>query len=89
LITFLPLVFLSVTVLWADALNIGMYMKFNNTLGNINTTVSVMLLVLVIITLLDSIRVWLQLLKTEKPLGMNTEIKNFCDYNNTKPNINV
>jgi carbon starvation protein len=89
LITFLPLVFLSVTVLWADVLNIGMYMNFNNTLGNINATVSVMLLALVIITLLDSIRVWLQLLKTEKPIGMNTEIKKFSDYSNTKPNINA
>lgn len=87
LVTLVPLSFLSVTVLTAGVLNVGMFFKRGDTLGNINGTVSIVLIVLVIITLLDCIRLWLKLLKTDKPAGMNTEIQNFCVYGETKPNI--
>lgn len=87
LVTLVPLAFLSVTVIWAGYLNILTYFKRGDTLGNVNGTVSIVLIILVVITLLDSIRVWINLFKTEKPIGMNTEIKNFCEYGNTKPNI--
>ena len=87
LVTALPLAFLSVTVITAGIKNIFLFFKRGDTLGNVNGSVSILLIVLVVITLLDSIRVWRELLKTDKPVGMNTEIQNFCDYGNTKPNI--
>jgi carbon starvation protein len=39
----------------------------------LNTVMSVVILVLVAIIIVDNVRVWLQLLKTEGPIGMNTE----------------
>lgn len=87
-VTFAPLSFLSVTVITAGIMNVQMFFKRGDTLGNTNGTVSIILIVLVIITLLDSIRLWLQLLKTDKPVGMNTEISAMsCPVNTTKPNI--
>lgn len=86
-VTFAPLLFLSITVIAAGYMNVAMFYKRGDTLGNINGTVSVILLVLVVITLLDNIRVWLQLLKTDKPVGMNTEIKEYSGYGSTKPTI--
>ncbi|MCX7781001.1 MAG: carbon starvation protein A [Negativicutes bacterium] len=87
LVTLTPLAFLSVTVISAGIMNVGMFFKRGDTLGNINGTVSVVLIVLVVVTLLDCIRVWLNLAKSEKPIGMNTEIKDYCVYNETKPSI--
>lgn len=87
LVTLVPLAFLTVTVIWAGILNVDTYFKRADTLGNVNGTVSVVLIILVVITLLDSIRIWTKLFKTKEPIGMNTEIKNFCEYGNTKPNI--
>jgi carbon starvation protein len=87
-ITFAPLIFLSVTVITAGIMNVQMFFKRGDALGNTNGTVSIVLIVLVIITLLDSIRLWLQLLKSDKPVGMNTEISfQSCPVNTTRPNI--
>ncbi|TCL40050.1 carbon starvation protein [Anaerospora hongkongensis] len=86
-VTAAPLAFLAVTVITAGILNVGMFYRRGDMLGNINGTVSIVLIVLVIITLLDSFRAWNQLLKKDKPEGMNTEIQHVCVYNDTKPNI--
>jgi carbon starvation protein len=86
-VTFAPLVFLTFTVIYAAILNVGMFYKRGDTLGNINGTVSIILIILVVITLLDSIRKWLELLKTTQPVGMNTEIEQVCQFGTTKPNI--
>jgi carbon starvation protein len=87
-ITFAPLIFLSVTVITAGIMNVQMFFKRGDALGNTNGTVSIVLIVLVIITLLASIRLWLQLLKSDKPVGMNTEISfQSCPVNTTRPNI--
>ncbi|WP_371370844.1 carbon starvation protein A [Sporomusa aerivorans] len=87
-VTFAPLIFLSVTVITAGVMNVQMFFKRGDALGNTNGTVSIILIVLVVITLLDSVRLWLQLLKNDKPVGMNTEISfQSCPVNTTKPNI--
>ena len=87
-VTFAPLIFLAVTVIAAGVMNVQMFFKRGDALGNTNGTVSIVLIVLVIITLLDSIRLWLQLLKNDKPVGMNTEISfQSCPVNTTRPNI--
>lgn len=87
-VTFAPLCFLSVTVIAAGIMNVQMFFKRGDALGNTNGTVSIILIVLVVITLLDSIRLWLTLLKTDKPVGMNTEISVLsCPVDTTKPNI--
>ena len=87
LIPGIPLAFLTVTVLAAGSMNVGMFYRRGDMLGNINGTVSIILIVLVVITLLDCIRLWIKLLNTEKPVGMNTEIEHACVYGETKPNI--
>ena len=87
LITFVPMVFLVVTVIAAGIMNVGMFFKRGDLLGNINGTVSIVLIILVVITLIDCARKWLELLKTDKPVGMNTEIQNFCEYGKTQPNV--
>jgi hypothetical protein len=40
---------------------------------------------LVIVTLIDSARKWLELLKTDGPIGMNTEIQDFTQYEVKQP----
>ncbi|BBB92972.1 MAG TPA: carbon starvation protein A [Methylomusa anaerophila] len=86
-ITLAPLSFLSVTVLAAGIMNAQMFLKRGDALGIANGTISIILIVLVIVTLLDSIRVWLSLLKSDKPVGLNTEVGVSCEYGNTKPNL--
>lgn len=87
-VTAAPLAFLAVTVITAGYMNVGMFFKRGDTLGNTNGTVSIVLIILVVITLIDSARKWMELLKTDKPVGMNTEITNFCEYSgNSRPNI--
>lgn len=86
-VTAAPLAFLSVTVITAGVMNVGMFFRRGDSLGATNGTVSVILIILVIITLLDSIRKWMELLKTDKPVGMNTEIKDYCEYNKSGPSI--
>jgi len=72
LVTLVPLIFLSITVLAAGILNISLFFKRNDALGTINGTMSIVLILLVAITLLDCIRKWLQLIRTDKPVGLNT-----------------
>jgi carbon starvation protein len=86
-ITAAPLTFLSVTVLTAGVMNADMFFKRGDGLGNTNGTVSIVLIILVIITLLDSIRKWVELLKIDKPVGMNTDIEPVCQFGETRPNI--
>lgn len=68
-----PMVFLAITVIYAGIMNVGMFFKRGDSLGTINGAVSIVLIVLVVITLLDSIRKWNELLKTDGPVGMNLE----------------
>lgn len=70
-ITLAPLLFLTVTVFNAGILNVGLFLKRNNLLGNINGILSAILLVLVAIILLDSARVWLRILKNSNPQESN------------------
>ncbi|MBP2634242.1 MAG: cstA [Firmicutes bacterium] len=86
LVTFAPLVFLSATVIMAGVMNVQMFFNRGDALGNTNGVLSIVMIILTVITLGDSIRLWLQLLKTEKPIGMDTEISfDACpiDPNNT------
>ncbi len=89
LVTFAPLVFLATTVILAGTMNVQMFFKRGDALGTTNGTVSIVLIILTVVTLADSIRLWLQLLKTDKPVGMNTEITfQSCPIdNNRTPNI--
>lgn len=77
LITAVPLAFLTVTVFMAGFLNVELFFKRHDTLGNINGVMSVVLLVLVAIILVDSCRSWLNLIKLPSPQGLNNrdEIK--------------
>ena len=68
LVTFVPMVFLAVTVLAAGTMNIGVYMKTNSYL---NIFLSVVLITLTVIILIDNFRLWMKLLKKDKPTGMN------------------
>lgn len=75
LICGIPLAFLAVTVISAGYLNIfNLYLPMKSTLGTVNAAVSAILIVLVALVLLDSIRKWNELLKTDKPVGMNTDV---------------
>jgi carbon starvation protein len=73
LITFLPLCFLTATVFTAGFYSISTFYKRGDTLGNINGSITILLLILVGIIVLDSARSWLPLLKTSEPVGLNTE----------------
>lgn len=83
-ITAAPLAFLTVTVVWAGILNIETYSKTGKTL---NEMISIVLIILVGITLIDSLRKWAELLKTNRPIGMNTEVEPVCQFGDTPPNI--
>jgi len=86
-ITFGPLVFLSITVMYAGVLNMFMFYKRGDSLGNINGTVSVILMILVAVTLIDCTRKWLELLKTVKPVGMNIDKHDNCPIGDNNPSI--
>lgn len=75
LISVVPLAFLTVTVFNAGFLNVGLFFKRNDVLGNINGTLSILLLILVAITLIDSLRSWLRLIKAPKPEGLNNSVE--------------
>jgi carbon starvation protein len=70
LITAIPCAFVAITTFAAGIMNIQLYLKRDMML---NTILSVVILVLVTIIIVDNVRVWIGLLKTEKPIGMNTE----------------
>jgi carbon starvation protein len=88
-VTFAPLVFLTATVLLAGIMNVQMFFKRGDTLGNTNAILSIIMIILTVVTLVDSVRLWLKLLKTDKPVGMNTEISfQSCPVDpNRTPNI--
>lgn len=86
-VTLAPLAFLSVTVITAGVMNVSMFLERGDTLGNTNGMISIVLIVLVVITLLDSIRKWTELVKNDKPVGMNTDIQPVCPVGSTKPDI--
>jgi carbon starvation protein len=71
LITAIPCVFVAVTTFTAGIMNIvNIYIPRNMVL---NTVLSIAIIVLVAIIIVDNVRVWMGLLKTEQPIGMNTE----------------
>ena len=87
LVTLVPMAFLAVTVISAGAMNVGIYLKMNSFNGNLNAGFSIVLIAMVVIILLDSIRVWMKLFQTTKPIGMNTEVPAVCQFGETKPTI--
>jgi carbon starvation protein len=70
LVTAVPCAFVSITTFVAGIMNVQMYLARNMML---NAVLSIVIIVLVTIIIVDNVRVWLQLLKTEGPIGMNTE----------------
>jgi carbon starvation protein len=70
LITAVPCAFVSITTFVAGIMNVQMYLARNMML---NAVLSIIIIALVTIIIVDNVRVWMQLLKTEKPIGMNTE----------------
>ncbi len=70
LVTAIPCVFVTVTTFAAGFLNVKMYLARNQML---NAWLSIGIIILVFIIIAENIRVWFQLLKTEKPIGMNDE----------------
>ncbi len=87
LVTLVPLTFLAVTVLTAGYMNVSLYLGFNTFNGNLMAILSVVLIIMVLAILADSIRVWLRLFKTSKPVGMNTDVPVACQFGETKPTI--
>ena len=86
-VTLAPCILLAVTVVSAGVLNTRMYFNMNTTLGTINGSASVVLIILTAVILINCALQWIKLWKTTKPEGMNTEIKNFCEYGKTSPTI--
>jgi len=86
LITAIPLALLSVTELAAGFMNVSMFFKRGDTLGNINGTLSAILIALVVITLLDCARLWLKLIKTAEPVGLAADDE-VCQFTRTPPEI--
>ncbi|MEM5768120.1 MAG: carbon starvation CstA 5TM domain-containing protein, partial [Bacillota bacterium] len=70
LVTFLPMVLLAVTVITAAAANVRMYLNTGKTL---NAGLSIIFIALVVVIILDNVRLWLQLFKTGKPVGMKLD----------------
>jgi len=70
LVTLVPCAFVSITTFVAGIMNVQMYLARNMML---NAVLSIVIIVLVTVIIVDNVRVWMQLLKTEKPIGMNTE----------------
>ncbi len=87
LVTLVPLTFLTVTTVSAGYLNIGNYLKLNTFNGNLMAALSIILIVMVVIIVVDSIRLWTRLFGTAKPEGMNTDVQAVCQFGETKPNI--
>jgi len=70
LVTAVPCFFVAVTTFAAGIMNVQTYLERSQML---NAWLSIAILILVTIIIVDNIRVWLALLKTDKPLGMNDE----------------
>ncbi len=72
LITFVPCVLITITTLTAGVMNIQTYASKGQLL---NLWLSVAIIALVLIIIADNIRVWLKLLRTDSPIGMNDDRK--------------
>ncbi|OPY90909.1 MAG: Carbon starvation protein A [Syntrophus sp. PtaU1.Bin208] len=72
LITFVPCALITVTTLAAGVMNIQTYASKGQML---NLWLSVAIIALVLIIIADNIRVWLKLLRTDMPIGMNDDRK--------------
>ncbi|MEN6621235.1 MAG: carbon starvation protein A [Smithella sp.] len=70
LITFIPCILITVTTFAAGIMNIKTYLAKGQM---VNFWLSVTIIFLVVIIVADNVRVWLKLLKTDKPIGMNDE----------------
>lgn len=76
LITALPCAFMAVTTFAAGLMNIKLYLAKGMIL---NTVLSGVIIALVTVIIIENVRVWITLLKTEKPVGMNDDReKIFC-----------
>jgi len=70
LITLIPCVLITVTTFAAGLMNIQTYLGKGQVL---NASLSIAIIILVLIIIMDNVRVWLTLLKTDHPTGMNDE----------------
>jgi carbon starvation protein len=70
LITALPCAFITLTTFAAGFMNIKLYLAKGMML---NTVLSIVIIALVTIIIVENVRVWINLLGTEKPVGMNDE----------------
>ena len=70
LIAAVPCFFMVLTTFAAGFMNVKLYLAKGMIL---NTVLSIVIIVLVTIIIVDNIRVWITLLKTEKAVGMNDE----------------
>ncbi|GAB7027205.1 carbon starvation CstA family protein [Geotalea toluenoxydans] len=70
LITALPCAFITVTTFAAGLMNIKLYLAKGMML---NTVLSIVIIALVTVIIVENVRVWLTLLRTAKPVGMNDE----------------
>jgi len=68
LITVIPCMLITVTTFTAGIMNIRTYLSKGQML---NVWLSVAIIVLVVIIIADNVRVWLKLLQTDKPIGLN------------------
>ncbi len=70
LITAAPCAFMVLTTFAAGIMNIKLYLAKGMML---NTVLSIVIIALVTIIIVDNVRVWITLLKTDKAVGMNDE----------------
>ena len=70
LVTAVPCVFMALTTFAAGFMNIKLYLAKGMML---NTVLSIVIIVLVTIIIVDNFRVWITLLKTVEPVGMNDD----------------
>ena len=70
LITAIPCLFVTVVTFWAGVMNIQTFMAKNQM---VNAWLSIAIIILVVMIIVDNVRVWMGLLKTTKPIGMNDE----------------
>jgi carbon starvation protein len=70
LITLIPCVLITATTFAAGIMNIQTYLEKGQML---NAWLSLAIIVLVVIIIVDNVRVWLTLFKTDHPIGMNDD----------------
>jgi len=70
LITFIPCALITITTLAAGMMNVQTYLAKGQML---NVWLSAFVILLVVIIIADNVRVWLKLLSTDRPIGLNDE----------------